>query len=289
MLQFQIEILYIDIKVKVEEKMKKFVSILLFILLVISMPGNRILAGSFKAKLIILLLKANIFTLKSDISKMESKAFGVKNNKRKLEKIQEEIEKIKQEYGIKKLQQEQLLFEKNKDKIAEKVYDEAIFRGENLFSQLNILVKEIQNNPIIQDLVEEIIKLKRKILERSKKDIDKIQELGKQIDKVTQEAQAELNSVKSKILPLEQQIRTIWLSREVAQKRAPLIREKIEVLEEIERSVDERLPTQDKNTLHTLKNLINRYELLLDYFRNPNKVQAATEEEMFGFSKYTSD
>ncbi len=220
--------------------------------------------------------------------KRQARIFDIKKDMAKVQKEIDDFEKKykipDKKYKIPDIKTRKLTAEIQRDIQAINVYSSAVTQAGNLFAELNSVIYEIYNDPGVKIKLNKILQLQREVKDRIRKKVDEMQKVGRDIDQVTIDAQKQLKTTLAALLPVEQELKLIYLSPEVDEKIKPLKNEMIELQEKMNKAID-RLPTSLKNQIERLKNAIRRLEIVLEYIRNPELIQAASEDQVLGIEK----
>lgn len=201
---------------------------------------------------------------------------GVSTVQQKIKKNNDEIDKIKEKYGIKKLEKQLKKLEEDMNELYANVYTET----SRQYSDLNKLVKQALDDATVASYAKQIRSLKTKMATELKDYLVKIQEKGKEINNLTKKtSQAELNKARIKTSLYKQQIETRMLSEKTIEEMDKYVTENREYNRDIQVNLA-KLSSSDQVKIRELKSAIERLNFMLNALKNPSRIETKTVEDI---------
>jgi len=190
----------------------------------------------------------------------QKKVIKETKNKHKISEIEEEVKKLEKELSI----------------LGYKIFG----RAQIQYKKLNNIIKGITEDPEIKKNLNEIIKLKEEIEDKLRDKIAKIQEIGKEIIKLTKSIQETLNTLKrEKLIPKKQELARQLLSKEVDEELNKTKSEIRKLYKELSKELDLSTEKRRKeNFLITYQRLL----LMIIFINDPKEILKITIDKLLG-------
>lgn len=225
-------------------------------------------------------IKSALAVLDHEIESMESEVVGVSTLKQELAAAKRQLAQVKNSLGITPLELQQNALKQQFDGFAQRFFKDSQLGETFLYYSLNEKITNIINDPVIKRKLHEILHLKLEIGERLGNALKEIKDIGRQINIMTRDDQRGLNTIRTQLTFLEQQIAAKTLSDQAQALIAP-IQQRINAIQtEIDELLARRQSDTRINLIQQYKNRMKQYELLLDYLRDPAAIPLATEEKI---------
>ena len=210
-------------------------------------------------------IKGKTSTSKKILATIDDQKEAIKEtkNKHKISEVEEEVKKLKEELN----------------KIGYKIFGGA----QSQYKELNNIIKGITEDPEIKKNLDEIIKLKEEIEDKLRDKIAKIQEIGKEIIKLTKSIQETLNTLKrEKLIPKEQELARKLLSKEVDEELNKTRSEIRKLYKKLIKELDLVLTSTERRRKEKFHNIVRRYKLMIKLINNPEEISNITIEKLLG-------
>src|SRR5439155_13115879 len=218
-----------------------------------------------------------------EIEKREARSAEIKDLLVKIDAKQKEINTLKERAKITPLEDQLQAIKSQIDTIATQIYAASISRGESLYMPISKYIKDITDNPIIKRNMLEIFERLQEIKKQMGNAKERIRSIGKQIAILTRPQKLLIKQKKAEMLPVQVEIDKILLKEDINNKLEALNQDIREYKNQIERASAE-LTEEDKDQIEKFKNVKSRYELMLEFLRDPDKIQTITDEELIGLT-----
>lgn len=229
-----------------------------------------------RARAIVQRVEATINVINRYLDRIVRSAPGVSTVQQKIKKNNDEIDKIKEKYGIKKLEKQLKKLEEDMNELYANVYTET----SRQYSDLNKLVKQALDDATVASYAKQIRSLKTKMATELKDYLVKIQEKGKEINNLTKKtSQAELNKARIKTSLYKQQIETRMLSEKTIEEMDKYVTENREYNRDIQVNLA-KLSSSDQVKIRELKSAIERLNFMLNALKNPSRIETKTVEDI---------
>ena len=229
-----------------------------------------------RARAIVQRVEATINVINRYLDRIVRSAPGVSTVQQKIKKNNDEIDKIKEKYGIKKLEKQLKKLEEDMNELYANVYTET----SRQYSDLNKLVKQALDDATVASYAKQIRSLKTKMATELKDYLVKIQEKGKEINNLTKKtSQAELNKARIKTSLYKQQIETRMLSEKTIEEMDKYVTENREYNRDIQVNLA-KLSSSDQVKIRELKSAIERLNFMLNALKNPSRIEAKTVQHI---------
>lgn len=216
---------------------------------------------------------------KSDVDSIEKKTGSARKIKQTIKSKEADIENIKQKHNITTPANEVQNLENELETIGARVFAKA----QDQYSELNGIIKGIIEDMEVKNKLNEIFKLKAEIEERLESKIKRIKEIGEKIIELTKTAQEELDTFKrEKYIPKRQELARLLLSEEVKKEIEAAGMEIIKSETKLKKELETALTSQEQRRKERLKSSVERYNRMIEFMKDPKKLQTINLEQMLG-------
>jgi len=228
-------------------------------------------------------IKAAIAGLEHEINRLESEAVGVPTLKEKLGQQNQELANIKNSLGISYLEAQQQSLKGQFDGFAQRFFETAQIDGIFLYNSVSEKIALVINDPEVLQKIRTITRLKREVRDRLTTVVGEVNELGQQINIMTRDNQRGLNTIKSQLAMIQQQLSIKLLSQEAHRQMDPVVEKISDTQQKIDGLLSLRFTDDRLNLIQIYRNRIQQYQLLLDYLRDPSVIPLTTEDKILKF------
>lgn len=233
------------------------------------------------ARAVIRGIKAAIENSDKEIQSREARSAEIKDLFVRISATQKEIQSIKDSTRISPLEAQIDAIKANIDIIATQIYAASVVQGQSLYLPISRYIKSLTENSIIKKDLLEIFDRLQDIRRQMGNAKSAIREIGKQISIAARPQKLLIKQEKSKILPIQMEIDKILLREDINNRLETLNQAIIEYQNQIEQAIP-GLTEEDKNQIERYKNVKARYQLILEFLRDPDKIQTITDEQLIG-------
>lgn len=200
---------------------------------------------------------------------------------KKIEELEKKIKALKDRNKISPIEEAISGIKEQLDSAAVGVYAAAIDPEDrqNIYRKINRVIKDIENDDIIQSKLDSIRRFERDIAERITQKVESVQKLGLKALELTTNEQSAIDQVDMQLLPMQTQLISLKMQPEVA-KQLPSLEQQLIKLKNEANSQLLLLPSDSRDNIRRYKYAIKRYNLILDYLRSPKKAAQATADEL---------
>jgi predicted nucleic acid-binding Zn-ribbon protein len=246
--------------------------------------------AELQARAVLKGVKNAILAAEKEIIRIESRESTIQDLLAKIKEAENEIQRIKDQNKITPLETQIEAHKIIIDQIAQQIFANSIAAGtnESLYLPISKYIKDITDNPIIKRRLLEIFEAIQEIKNQMGNAKQRIRETGRQISSITRPQKLLIKQEQAKMLPIQEEIDKIRLREDINNRLETLYQRIREYKNQIENEQDE-LTEEDKDQIEKFQNVKRRYELILEFLRDPDKIQTITDEELIGLTPVTEN
>lgn len=232
----------------------------------------------------IVLTKMGVKQIQEGINNLEKKSSKASAVVSQIEGQKQQEYAVKNKYNITPLEDKMSMLNSKRALLESSTFGTAF--GE--YQEINNLLNDIINDPIVKSKLETIITLKTDINKKVQPKIDKIRSYGKVIiEKIKNQRESINKFIREELLPLKKELDTLLLSQN-ADKELNALRIKIaESQMQLTSALNESLTTAERQQIEGLKNSKTRKQIMLKLLENPEKITDISLEELLGLEPIT--
>ncbi len=237
-------------------------------------------------------LETRIDGYNESINTIINSVFGMQSLQDQVSGLKQQISAIKDQFKITPVEDQITQLTSQIDQIGAQIYTNAVNPANqaNYYASVNdIIYKQIYADDIIQDKINAIQDLQRRIADSIRDQVIQIQQDGARIDSATvMQEQKLVQQAGLQLLPLQAQIIAAQQSKEFTDKMDPLTAEKTKLENSINDAIS-KLPAETSSKIRKYQEEIKRNKLMLEFIRHPRKAATATEDEIALFEQTTDE